>query len=85
MYLVVVNYYKATVVNILNLRLRFLIYRLISLVLLRRFDFLALFSSNIYYNNAAFRRHVLILALTNIAGFIVVKLIILSMNSIADL
>ena len=80
-----VSYYKATVISTLNLRLRFLIYRLISLILLRRSDLLALFSSNMYYNNAAFRRYVLILVLTNAAGFTVAKSAVLSMNSITDL
>ena len=85
MYLMVVSYYRATVVGILNLRLRFLIYRLTSLILLRRPDLLALFSSNIYYNNAVFRKYVLILAFINTTGFIVTKLAILSINSITDL
>ena len=80
-----ISYCKATVINILNLRLRLLIYRLTPSVLLRRLDLLALFSSNIYHDNAAFRRHVLILALTNTAGFIVIKSAILSINSITDL
>ena len=81
----IVSCYRATVISILNLRLRFLIYRLISLILLRRSDLLALFSFNIYYNNAVFRKYILILAFINITGFIVVKLAILFMNSIADL
>ena len=81
----VVSYYKATVIGILNLRLRFLIYKLISLVLLRRLNLLASFSSNMYYNNVVFRKYVLMLVFTNAAGFIVAKSIILSMNSIVDL
>ena len=80
-----VSCYKATVIDTLNLRLRFLIYRLILLVLLRRPDFLALFSSNMYYDNAVFRRHILILAFINITGFIVAKLAIISINSITNL
>ena len=85
MYLVVVSYYKATIISTLNLRLRFLIYRLTSLILLRRFDLLASFSSNMYYNNAVFRKYILILALINIAGFTVIKSAILSINNIIDL
>ena len=85
MYLMVVSCYKTTVISTLNLRLRFLIHRLISLVLLRRSDLLASFSSNIYYNNAAPRRHMLMLTLTNAADFTVAKLTILSVKSIADL
>ena len=85
MCLVVISYYKATIISILNLRLRLLIYRLISLVLLRRSDLLALFSSDMYYDNAAFRKYMLILVFTNTAGFIVAKSAILSVNSIADL
>ena len=81
----VVNYCRATVISILNLRLRLLIYRLISLILLRRLDLLALFSSNMYYDNAAFRRYMLILVFTNTAGFIVAKSAILSINSIINL
>ena len=76
---------KATVINTLNLRLRFLIYRLISLILLRRLDLLASFSSNIYHNNAVFRRHILMLIFTNTAGFTVTKSAILSMKSIINL
>ena len=85
MYLVVVSCYKATIISILNLRLRFLIYRLISLVLLRRSDLLASFSSNIYYNNATFRKYILILVLTNTISFIVAKSAILSINNITNL
>ena len=81
----VVSCCKATVIGTLNLRLRLLIYRLISLILLRRSDLLASFSSNMHYNNAAFRRYVLILVLTNAAGFIVTKSAILSMNNIVNL
>ena len=73
------------VVSTLNLRLRFLIYRLISLLLLRRPDLLASFSSNIYYNNAAPRKYILILVFTNAASFTVTKSVILSINSITDL
>ena len=85
MYLVIINCYRTTIISILNLRLRLLIHRLISLILLRRLDLLASFSSNIYHDNATFRRHILILALTNAAGFTVVKSAILYMNSIANL
>ena len=85
MYLIIISYYKATIIGTLNLRLRLLIYRLIPLVLLRRLDLLASFSSNIYYNNVIFRRHILILAFINAAGFIVTKSAILSINSIANL
>ena len=81
----VVSCYKTTVISILNLRLRFLIYRLTPLILLRRPDFLALFSSNIYYNNAIFRKYVLILALINATNFIVAKSVILFINSIINL
>ena len=85
MYLIVVSCCKATVISILNLRLKFLIYRLISLVLLRRPDLLALFSFNMYYDNAASRKHILILAFINAAGFIVAKSAILSIKSIVNL
>ena len=85
MYLVVISYYRVTIINILNLRLKLLIYKLTSLILLRRFDLLTSFSSNMYHNNIVFRRHVLILALTNAVGFTVVKSAILSINSITDL
>ena len=81
----VVSCCKATVISILNLRLRLLIYRLISLILLRRSDLLALFSSEMYYNNAIFRRYVLMLAFINIADFIVAKSAILSVNNIINL
>ena len=80
-----VSYYKATVINTLNLRLRFLIYRLISSILLRRSDLLASFNSNIYHNNATFRRYILILALINTANFTVAKSTILSINNIINL
>ena len=85
MYLVVVSCYKTTVISILNLRLRFLIHRLISLILLRRFDLLASFSSNIYYNNVIFRKYILILAFINAANFTVAKSAILSIKSIINL
>ena len=81
----VVSCCRATIINTLNLRLRFLIHRLISLILLRRFDLLASFSFNIYYNNTALRKHILILAFTNAADFIVTKSAILSINNITDL
>ena len=81
----VVNCCRATVIGIFNLRLRLLIYRLTSLILLRRSDLLALFSSNMYHNNAIFRKYILILAFTNAVGFIVTKSVILSINSIANL
>ena len=80
-----VNCYKATIINTLNLRLRLLIYILISLILLRRPDLLALFSSNMYYNNAAFRKHILILVFINIINFTVAKSAILSINNITNL
>ena len=80
-----VSYYRTTIINILNLRLRFLIHRLTPLILLRRFDFLASFSFNMYHNNAVLRRHVLILVFTNATGFTVAKSTILSMNSIVNL
>ena len=81
----VVSYNRVTIINILNLRLRFLIYRLISLVLVRRLDILALLSFNIYYNNTVFRKYILILIFINAAGFIVAKLAILSINNIINL
>ena len=80
-----VNCCKATVIGILNLRLKLLIYRLTPLILLRRFDLSASFSSNIYHNNAVFRKYMLILALINITGFTVTKSAILFMKSITDL
>ena len=85
MYLVVISYCRATVINILNLRLRLLIYRLISSISLRRSDLLASFSSNMYHDNTAFCRYMLILAFIKATGFIVAKLVILFMNSIANL
>ena len=81
----VINCYRATVISTLNLRLRLLIHRLISLISLRRFDFSALFSSNIYYNNITPRKHMLILAFTNTTNFIVTKSAILFINSIINL
>ena len=81
----VVSYYKATVINTLNLRLQFLIHILIPLILLRRFDLLTLFSFNMYYDNTAFRKYMLILAFINITNFTVAKSAILFINSITDL
>ena len=80
-----ISYYKATVINTLNLRLRLLIYRLTPLISLRRFDLSASFSSNIYYNNITPRKYVLILAFINVTSFIVIKSAILSINSIINL
>ena len=80
-----ISYCKTTIINTLNLRLRLLIHRLTPLISLRRPDLLALFSSNIYYNNTTPRKHMLILVLTNTAGFTVTKSAILSINSITNL